>query len=103
MMTTRRTLAILTAVLAVGAVGCVSGGRYSGRSDAPPTVSLAPASMARVGSIHERYQSYNVEMVEVTGGRLWRRPAVVAVSALGVELSDDHHAASVFRPAVTAA
>ena len=73
MMTTRRTLAILTAVLAIGAVGCVSGGRYSGRSDAPPTVSLAPASMARVGSIHERYQSYNVEMVEVTGGRFWRR------------------------------
>ena len=71
-MRTRRTRAILTAVLAIGAVGCVSGGRYSGRSDAPSTVSLAPASMARVGSVHERYQSYNVEMLEVTGGKFWR-------------------------------
>src|SRR5207237_3448354 len=56
----------------IGAVGWVSGGRYSGRSDAPSTVSLAPASMARVGSVHERYRSYNVEMREVTGGKFWR-------------------------------
>src|SRR5438477_4601980 len=28
--------------------------------------------MARVGSVHERYQSYNVEMLEVTGGKFWR-------------------------------
>jgi hypothetical protein len=35
--------------------------------------------MSRVGSVDTRYQSYNVEMVEVTGGRFWRpyaaRPA----------------------------
>ena len=32
---------------------------------------LAPGSMARVGSVDARFQSYNVEMVEVTGGRFW--------------------------------
>jgi hypothetical protein len=32
---------------------------------------LAPSSMPRVGKVDERYQSYNVEMVEVTGGRFW--------------------------------
>ncbi|MFL6673245.1 MAG: hypothetical protein ACJ8LG_08145 [Massilia sp.] len=31
-----------------------------------------PSSMARVGVIDERFQSYNVEMLEVTGGKFWR-------------------------------
>ncbi|CAM5785933.1 hypothetical protein ACFOHU_02605 [Ottowia pentelensis] len=35
-------------------------------------VALAPAKMARIGSVSERYQSYNVEMLEVTGGRFWK-------------------------------
>ena len=34
--------------------------------------SLASATMARVGYVDERYQSYNVEMLEVTGGKFWR-------------------------------
>ena len=34
-------------------------------------VSLAPAKMPRVATIDERFQSYNIEMVEVTGGRFW--------------------------------
>jgi heparanase len=29
------------------------------------------ASLAKVASVDERFQSYNVEMVEVTGGRFW--------------------------------
>jgi heparanase len=28
--------------------------------------------MRRIGAVEERYQSYNVEMLEVTGGRFWR-------------------------------
>src|SRR5258708_28306134 len=34
--------------------------------------SVAPAGMARIGKVDERFQSYNVEMVEVTGGRFWK-------------------------------
>jgi heparanase len=34
-------------------------------------VKLDPASMPRVGQVDARFQSYNVEMVEVTGGRFW--------------------------------
>lgn len=30
-----------------------------------------PAKMPRLGSVDERFQSFNVEMVEVTGGRFW--------------------------------
>src|ERR1019366_3899858 len=38
--------------------------------DAQP-ITLAPAKMPRVGTVSERFQSFNVEMVEVTGGRFW--------------------------------
>jgi heparanase 1 len=33
---------------------------------------LTPSTMPRAGIVDERYQSYNVEMLEVTGGRFWR-------------------------------
>jgi heparanase len=34
-------------------------------------VKLAPKKMPAIGTVDERYQSYNVEMLEVTGGRFW--------------------------------
>jgi hypothetical protein len=34
--------------------------------------SITPASMARIGTVDERFQSYNIEMVEVTGGKFWK-------------------------------
>ncbi|SDS72953.1 hypothetical protein [Bradyrhizobium canariense] len=36
----------------------------------PPRID--PANLPRVGTIDERFQSYNIEMVEITGGRFWR-------------------------------
>jgi hypothetical protein len=36
---------------------------------APAVLTLDPARMTRIGAIDPRYQSYNVEKVEVTGGR----------------------------------
>jgi heparanase len=36
------------------------------------TLSLMPAGMPKIGTVDERYQSYNVEMLEVTGGKFWR-------------------------------
>jgi len=44
-------------------------------------ISIKPAQMPQVGTVDERFQSYNVEMVEVTGGRFWapyRAPGSVA-------------------------
>jgi hypothetical protein len=35
-------------------------------------LSIRPASMVRIGTVDERFQSYNIEMVEVTGGRFWK-------------------------------
>ncbi|MGY3601100.1 expansin (peptidoglycan-binding protein) [Bradyrhizobium sp. USDA 4341] len=34
--------------------------------------------MSRVAAIDPRFQSYNIEMVEVTGGRFWKPYAVAA-------------------------
>ena len=34
-------------------------------------IRISPKTMAAIGTVDERYQSYNVEMVEVTGGRFW--------------------------------
>lgn len=35
-------------------------------------MTIAPTTMKSVGTIDERFQAYNVEMVEVTGGRFWK-------------------------------
>jgi heparanase len=61
------------------------------------SVSLAPSTMPRIGSVSERYQSYNVEMVEVTGGRFWKpygaepdRSLQQPAPAAGVPGADTH-------------
>ncbi|WP_236843278.1 hypothetical protein [Bradyrhizobium icense] len=36
------------------------------------TPSVDPSRLPRLGTVDERFQSYNVEMVEVTGGRFWK-------------------------------
>ena len=46
----------------LGVAGCKRGARET------TNVALGVSQMARVGAIDERYQSYNVEMLEVTGG-----------------------------------
>ncbi|MBR0830060.1 hypothetical protein JQ596_31485 [Bradyrhizobium manausense] len=33
---------------------------------------VAPSSLKAIGTIDARFQSYNVEMVEITGGRFWK-------------------------------
>ena len=45
--------------------------------------SIQPSAMPRVGSVDERFQSYNIEMVEVTGGRFWKPYASQAAANAG--------------------
>src|SRR6266404_8313881 len=45
-------------------------------------LSVTPARMARIGTVDERFQSYNVEMLEVTCGRFWK--------PYGSSISDGH-------------
>ncbi|WP_348261164.1 hypothetical protein P8935_15305 [Telmatobacter sp. DSM 110680] len=37
-----------------------------------PPVKLDPSTMPKLGAVDPRYLSYNIEMVEVTGGRFWK-------------------------------
>src|SRR3984893_9450294 len=43
-------------------------------------VSLDPAKMPSIGTLDERFQSYNIEMVEVIGGRFWKAYASSATN-----------------------
>ena len=44
----------------------------AGSASAAGESTVTPASMARIGTVDERFQSYNIEMVEVTGGEFWK-------------------------------
>jgi hypothetical protein len=68
----------------LGAVTCPDA-----RSD---ELSVTPAKMARIGTIDQRFQSYNVEMVEVTGGRFWK--------PYGANPSDAHSDLYAYRPPI---
>ena len=37
-----------------------------------PAITVTPSQMPKVGTVDPRFVSYNVEMVEVTGGRFWK-------------------------------
>lgn len=78
---------ILALVAALGAFG------------AEPAA-LAPAKMPRLGTVDERFQSFNVEMVEVTGGRFWapyRDAGKAAEPAAGPKLAVPAIDPSLFR------
>jgi heparanase 1 len=53
-------------LLALGSTAC-SDHPKGGRAE-----SLSPGAMRPIATIDERFQSYNVEMIEVTGGRFWK-------------------------------
>ncbi|WP_249790999.1 hypothetical protein [Bradyrhizobium sp. SRL28] len=54
-----------------------------------PTLSVDPSRLPRLGTIDVRFQSYNLEMVEVTGGRFWKpyKASAAAQSARGADNS----------------
>lgn len=62
------------ALLAAGVVLAVT-------STASQVISISPATMPLLGSVHELFHSYNVEMVEVTGGRFWKPYASASTAA----------------------
>ena len=59
------------ALLLCGVTSAVVGGGLVAIVSAQ-TPHLNPATMPRIGTVDERFQSYNIEMVEITGGRFWK-------------------------------
>ena len=62
---------VKAAVLGCGAALLLSA-TSSSVGQGASTTTLTPGKMAKVGTIDERFQSYNIEAVEVTGGRFWK-------------------------------
>jgi hypothetical protein len=55
--------------------GCLTSVLFVAHAHAAPlpdAPSITPSSLPRIGTVDERFQSYNIEMVEITGGRFWR-------------------------------
>jgi hypothetical protein len=50
----------------------VSGAAMTGLPQQASSVSINPSQMAEIGTVNPFYVSYNVEMVEITGGRFWK-------------------------------
>jgi hypothetical protein len=56
-------------VIGLGAVAVSAAGLVAQQK---PSVAVAPSEMSKLSTVDARFLSYNVEMVEVTGGRFWK-------------------------------
>ena len=59
-------------LICVAAVLCAMAVVFLATQLIAQVVSLDPAKMPAIGTVDERFQSYNIEMVEVIGGRFWK-------------------------------
>ena len=65
--------------------------------------SVDPSALQGIGSVSPRYQSYNVEMIEVTGGKFWKpyaQAAQDAANAQGAAPAGITPAAFSYRPPI---
>jgi heparanase len=75
MRVTRWVCVTFAVVVAFGNTACGQPAHDAGK------VSVDPTTLARLGTVDERYQSYNVEMLEVTGGDFWKAYGAPTASA----------------------
>src|SRR5712671_3773098 len=68
-MTTNHKHSRLSTALALASTSAMLGCAGHNRT---PVITLLPGTMPRIATLDERYQSYNVEMLEVTGGKFWK-------------------------------
>jgi heparanase 1 len=67
--------------LVFGSIFLIGGAVVSFQSSSSAaSSSLHPSTMKKIGTVDERYQSYNVEMAEVTGGSFWKPYATSGAS-----------------------
>ena len=73
-----RTTALAAAILLAATTGdCAAGSgekkvESSSTSAGAAAASVAPEKMPAIATVDERYQSYNIEMAELTGGQFWK-------------------------------
>ena len=54
----------------------------------PPSTSFSPATMRAIATIDDRFESYNVEMAEVIGGKFWKPYDPVTLASLEAKAAD---------------
>jgi hypothetical protein len=64
-MTTLKLILAMVCRLSLAAAIC-------GETGGEEELSVNPSALTPIGTISDRYQSYNVEMLEVTGGKFWK-------------------------------
>ncbi len=72
-------------LVATGILGLAGSTMCFAAPPRPSTPVMHPKTMPRVATIDARFQSYNIEMVEVTGGRFWKPYASRADAAQPAE------------------
>ena len=60
-----------SAVVVLTACSLFAAGAAAAQSPAGPALKLAPGSLPAIAKVDPRFQSYNIEMAEVIGGRFW--------------------------------
>ena len=65
----------------LAAILCTAGVLFLPTRLIAQVVSLDPAKMPMIGTVDERFNSYNIEMVEVIGGKFWKPYASSAASS----------------------
>src|SRR5688572_13243784 len=63
-------ISIITISVVLFFFGCISPGKLSAQAVHNP-IKIKLSGLKPLGKIDERYQSFNVEMVEVVGGNFW--------------------------------
>jgi heparanase len=58
--------------ICLAAILCTAGILFLPTQPTAQIVSLDPAKMPMIGAVDERFNSYNIEMVEVIGGKFWK-------------------------------
>jgi heparanase len=58
--------------LSISFASCHSGGNSAKNNSDSTAIKINLSEMKQIGTVNERFQSYNVEMVEVVGGEFWK-------------------------------
>ncbi len=83
----------IAAVLVPAALLSVSGVDAALARATAQASALSPSTMPAIGAVDERYQSYNIEMVQVMGGKWWAPYA--ATTAAATQTTDQHRASGI--------
>jgi hypothetical protein len=67
-----KVLALIALPLSVSIASCNLGGNSVKNNSDSTAIKINLSGMRQIGTVDERFQSYNVEMVEVVGGEFWK-------------------------------